>query len=223
MRLWRKSGTLLLTVGLSLTAVSAAADPIRVLGGLTYTFPDDAPHVQLFSAERGFSLSSVPDVPFFGARCMGDCPPGELVGSGAGWTDHDLPGTASLDGETFRIGMGSAIEGFASVFFDGPMWTAPPLTGSMTATVVVPVTFTGAIAPPTPEGSVPQRTPLFGSGQATLSLTWNAPTDGWLLAAARYELTDDSAPVPEPATLLLTGAALSAGAWRRRKRRQAAA
>ena len=224
MRLRGKSGTLLLTLGVSLAGLPATAEPIRVLGGMTYTFPDDpAPRVELFSAERGFSLSSVPDVPFFGPRCMGDCPPGELVNIHASWSDHNLPGTASLDGRTFPIGIGSEDEGFASVFFDGPMWTAPQFTGSLTATVVVPITFTGTIAPPTPEGTVPHLTGLFGSGLATLSLSWNAPTDGWLLSAARYELTDESAPVPEPATLLLTGAGLSAAAWRRRKRQRPAA
>jgi hypothetical protein len=223
MRLQPKSRTLLLTVGLSLATVPVAGEPIRVLGGMTYTFPDDpAPRVELFSAERQFSLSSVPDVPFFGPRCMGDCPPGELVNIHASWSDHNLPGIASLDGQTFRIGMGSEDEGFASVFFDGPMWTAPLFTGLMTATVIVPITFRGTIAPPTPDSTVPQITQLFGSGLATLSLSWNAPTEGWLLSAARYELTDDPAPVPEPATLLLTGTGLGAAVWRRRRRQRGA-
>ena len=219
MRMRRNMGTLLLTLGITLVGGSVAAEPIRVLGTMTYDAAvDPAPNIALFSAERGFSLRAVPDHPFFGPRCVGDCAPGDLVGIHASWSDHDLPGIGSLDGATFRLGMGSEEEGFASVFFDGPMWTAPAFTGALTATVVVPITFSGLIAPPTPQNQSPLITRLSGGGLATLALSWNAPSEAWTLSGARYELTADPAPVPEPATLLLAGSGLAAAAWRRRRR-----
>ena len=215
----KETGQVLLALGVLLVAARAAsAEPIRVLGGMTYDAAIDvAPRIELFSAERGFSLQSVPDHPFFGPRCNGDCQPGDMVQIHASWSGHDLPGMASLDGATFRIGIGSEEEGFGFVFFDGPSWTAPAFTGLTTATVVVPITFTGTLAPPTPDDEIPQLTRLSGGGVATLALSWNAPTDGWLLSRARYELSADAAPIPEPATFLLVGSGLAAAAWRRRR------
>ncbi len=89
-----------------------------------------------------------------------------------------------------------------------------------TTTVTVPITFSGLIRPPTPEGQNPSFTALTGSGLATLALSWSASSEGWLLSGARYELTADLAPVPEPATLLLAGSGLVAAVWRRRKRQR---
>ena len=218
MRMRRNTGTILLILGIAL-ASPAAAEPIRVLGGMTYDAAvDSAPRIDLFSTERGFSLQSVPATPQFGPRCMGDCAPGDLVSIRASWSDQDLPGVGSLDGVTFPLGMGSTVEGSALVDFNGPMWTAPAFTGAMTATMTVPITFFGLIRPPTPEGQNPIFNPLTGSGLATLSLSWNAPSEGWLLSGARYQLMADQEPVPEPATLLLTGSGL-AMLWSRRRRR----
>jgi hypothetical protein len=219
MRIRRNTGTILLFLGIIVVSQPAAAEPIRVLGGMAYDAAvDSAPRIALFATERGFSLSAVPDHPLFGPRCMGDCAPGDLVSIGASWSDHDLPGVGSLDGVTFPLGMGSTTEGSALVDFRGPMWTAPLFTGTTTATVAVPISFSGLIRPPTPEGENPSFIPLTGSGLATLSLSWNAPTEGWLLSRARYELLADEEPVPEPATLLLTGSGLIA-LWCRRRRK----
>ncbi len=221
MRMQRNAGTILLTLGITLASLPAAAEPIRVLGGMTYdAATDSAPRIDLFSTERGFSLHAVPAQPHFGPRCLGDCVPGDLLSIQASWSDHDLPGIGSLDGATFPLGMGSTVEGSALVNFDGPMWTAPAFTGAMTATVTVPIIFSGLIRPPTPEGQNPSFIPLTGSGLATLALSWNTSSEGWLLSQASYDLNADPAPVPEPATLLLTGSCLAATAWRRRKRQR---
>ena len=221
MRRWRNTGTLLLILGITLASRPAAADPIRVLGTMTYDAAvDSAPRIDLFSTQRGFSLRAVPAQPQFGPRCMGDCVPGDRVSIRASWSDHDLPGVGSLDGATFPLGMGSTVEGSALVDFNGPLWTAPAFTGAMTTTVAVPITFFGLIRPPTPEGQNPSFIPLTGNGLATLALSWNAPSEGWLLSEARYQLSANAAPVPEPATLLLIGSGLAAAVWRRRKRQR---
>jgi hypothetical protein len=220
MRMRRNTGTILLILGMALASLPAAAEPIRALGQMTYNAAvDPAPHIDLFSTERGFSLSAVPSEPQFGPRCMGDCAPGDIVSIRASWSDSDLPGVASLDGATFPLGAGSTVEGSALVDFNGPTWTAPAFTGALMTTVAVPITFSGLIRPPTPEGQNPSFTPLTGSGLATLALSWNAPSEGWLLSGARYQLTADVAPVPEPATFLLAGSGLAAAAWRRRRPR----
>jgi hypothetical protein len=147
---------------------------------------------------------------------MGDCAPGDSLSIRASWSDHDLPGVGSFDGVSFPLGMGSTVEGSALVDFNGPMWIAPAFTGTLTTTVVVPISFSGLIRPPTPEGQNPIFTPLTGAGLATLTLSWNAPSEGWLLSRARYELMADEAPVPEPATFLLAGSGLAL-LWRRRR------
>lgn len=149
----RRTGTCLLILGITLASLPAAAEPIRVLGRMTYDAAvDSAPRIDLFSIEPGFSLRAVPAQPQFGPRCMGDCVPDDRVSIQASWSDHDLPGIGSLDGATFPLGMGSRVEGFGLVDFDGPMWTAPTFTGAITKTVTVPITFFGLIRPPTTEG-----------------------------------------------------------------------
>jgi hypothetical protein len=221
MRMRRNTGTILLILGITVAGVPAAAEPILVLGRMTYDAAvDSAPRRDLVPSERGFSLRAVPAQPQFGPRCTGDCAPGDRVSIRASWSDHDLPGIGSLDGATFPLGFGSTVEGSALVDFNGPMWTVPAFNGALTTTVAVPITFSGLIRPPTPEGQNPLFIPLVSSGLATLALSWNAPSEGWSLSGASYELQAAPAPVPEPATLVLVGSGFAAAVWKRRRRQR---
>jgi hypothetical protein len=198
---------------------AAFADPIRIMSGDLIGDQNGAV-VTLASTGRGFSLVASGDSTggvWSPGRCDGDCLPGTEQSLTARWSGSDFLGTATVDGRTFDVGIGSEFQAAASVDFEGS-WTAPALTDRTTATVVSPFTFDGFFVFPFTVDQPPELE-LVGSGIATLQLSQSPGIGGWEFVSATYRFSDQP-PVPEPASLLLVGVGLG-GVIARRMRRPA--
>jgi hypothetical protein len=118
-----------------------------------------------------------------------------------------LYGTGSFEGRTFEINPSTEFGGAVQAFFDGEV-ILPPLLGQSSATVSAPFTFHGRLWMFAP-GS-PRIVQLAGRGTALATFGPNTEIPGsWQFQNVRYEF-DGTAPVPEPATLLLAGGGLIA-------------
>jgi hypothetical protein len=207
---------LLLATALAVAA-PAIADPIRITGGQLNM--QGVSGTLLLLGERSFSLSArvgVTDGVFAPhSQCIvPQCRPGVAIGLEAVWVGLSLrDAVATLEGETFSTVGGLLSTSSAGVRFTGRV-TAPPLEAD-TATVRAPFTFQGQFIHPNPEGTGTIGESLFGRGMATLSLHRNPIGEAWSYTGALYEFD----PVPEPATILLTGAGLVALARAARRRR----
>ena len=214
----------LLTFGSLWHASTAAADPLPITSG-TIAVDDGLVTVALASSMRGFTLAARGDTlggTFSPGQCIGDlnCQPGQLLSLALGLGGSDLNGTATIDGQTYLVGIGTETQGDAFVGIAGS-WVAPAFTGATTTAVTSPFTFAGRFTYP----AVPMtdRPPefLLGHGIATLNLKWTPEFGSWDFERARYEFQAEPAPVPEPATLLFVGSGLAGMAVARRRRRKA--
>ena len=121
--------------------------------------------------------------------------------------------TATVDGEEFKDVGGANSNASASVnFFASAI--APAFTGE-TATLIVPFLFQGEFVHLSPSFQRLVES-LSGDGMVTLTLQRNASLGAWNYVAATY----DFQPIPEPATLVLTGAGITTLWAHRRRRRQ---
>jgi PEP-CTERM motif-containing protein len=213
-------------IAVSVLSVQAtSAEPIQITSG-ALNMGQLAGTMNL-AGDRGFTLTAGVDViesnfqPW--VKCTGSpCGPGTVIPLTAVFVGGGFfGGTVTLDGETFsNIGSASSLSS-ASLQFSGSV-VAPELSGSL-ATVSAPFLMQGTFSHPAGVGLPSIVEMLFGQGTASVTLgrvgggSTGFP-DTWAYRAAVYEF-QSGAPVPEPATLLLTGGGLIGLVLR--KRRQA--
>ena len=116
------------------------------------------------------------------------CGPATVALNGQPNSYSDLVGTATVRGQTYRLGNGDddASVGFA---FSGTV-TLPPFTGSDVIDLSAPFTFTGTITAFDGPGAPRVRADLAGGGVARLRFeAWHldSATHVWKLVSAAYE------------------------------------
>jgi hypothetical protein len=201
---------LVVVLALHLSAVHAAADPIRVVEG-NLSFDTGGPPSFTFVAADGRTYVGEGFTTNWDASCFYRCPAGTSVPVSIS--------PAGADGSDFLSRDGVEVFPVIRLNFTAPDVTLPPDTGAtMFPIFTAPFDFSGQLT-----GFLTRDlsgTPLFDvalTGRGTASL-------GMYVEEGRYSFTDliydfeSAAPVPEPGTLLL---ATTAGAvlWTRRRRR----
>jgi hypothetical protein len=200
----------ILVVGITvpLAAATAAADPIKVVGGSVSVDTGDPPSFTLATADghsyqgEGFSMN-------WPVSCTFQCPPGTVI-------PLSSTPTSSLDGSEF-LGRDDGVTGFPqiSLFLSAPSVTLVPDAGAPRGIdFFVPFTFTGQLAAfPTPALT---GDPLFDvslTGQGVAKLNLFVENGLYTFSSLDYNF-QAPASVPEPGTLLLAGMG-TALLWRR--------
>jgi hypothetical protein len=182
----RSAASLSALVLASLVTVPAhAVQGTRVTsGGLT--FSGGLGDIEI-RGQSGFSMSArVDNVSGIFApdnQCSDvDCVPGTQVSLNAHWTGNDLPGSASLRGQSYVLGSEGAGAANGIVTFDGSV-VLPDFNSTGSVDVSAPFTFSGQLKPE----DAPTAEPLFGSGIATLTFHQSADGSAWQFASATYE------------------------------------
>lgn len=207
-------------------ALPARADPLTIISGslLAPGLFQLGPRTTLIGT-GGFTVAT--NVFIEGATRMDplqncqdtpDCLPGQRISLGAFLAPNDsgLANTVvTFRGvETSRFDVatraGLALELMGSAVL--------PALGDINTTVMSPFTMLGGFS-----DNIDSGHRLVGGGTATLSLTPSLLIDGlqgWTVTSVRYDF-EDSAPIPEPATVLLLGTGLAAVIRGRPRRRTA--
>jgi len=198
-------------------AAPVRAESIAITsGGLVWTMASGrAPAITLagdgFTFEGGALLGRFSPLD----QCrVPECVEGTTVDLFAQWSDNDLPGTATFNGETYT-GVGG---------LDSPTWVLAAWHGSVTipdgftgGVLMAPFLFSGLFTYAPDRMTPSTRLTLYGSGQTTLTFSPSVVFPGAFdLDAIRYEF--DANPVPDPASMLLVGTGLAGLAALRRRR-----
>jgi hypothetical protein len=194
----------------------AAADPIRITSGFVHAGAVD-PSAQFLLEGEGLSLAGFAQAfsSTLSLECV-PCAPGTTLNLGGTFHGPDAAGSGVVDGvaysEIFLNGMTGT---FSSPSFQ--------ISGDEALTIMRNFTFTGTISGYLLNPSVYGFTePAFtktltGQGIVRGEFLFNADETPLFFARDLHYEFSDTAPVPEPATLLLFGTGAAMAVWRRRR------
>jgi hypothetical protein len=218
----RKGRVLGIACAFLLLAGSARAEPIQITaGGFIWIPPIASTHPIAFSggdfAFSGFGAGTGVFLPYL--QCgVPECLAGTTVDLRSHWSGGDLRGTVTYNGTTYApIGGQSQDAAGLLAEWNGSLTIPAGFTGGALS---APFTFTGRFSGPAGSSIV---TFLTGHGTATLHFDPYPPDlAGGVTGALRFQsasyLFDASAPVQEPASLVLIGSGLAGVAALRRRR-----
>jgi hypothetical protein len=144
------------------------------------------------------------------------CTPGSILDAGGILSTTVFgAGTLTLDGVTYSVT--ESMDSPATLYMRLSGFLLAPTFAGLSTSVTVPFTMHSLVLI---DGV--QRATIRGGGNATVFFAPSPsfPEDGpqWWTSRVRYDFSD-SAPVPEPATLLMVGSGLAAAAYAKRRRR----
>ena len=209
-------GRLGIVVGIILLSIrSASAEPVRITGGaldMSLTSGSLLLQGDGFLMNGGVTVGEGVFQPWLQCRLTPACVPGATLDLNARWSGSALRSTtATVRGEDFKDIGGATSTTSATVSFIATA-IAPVFTGD-TVTLTVPFIFQGEFVHFTAIERLVES--LSGEGMVTVALQRNAGLGAWNYVAAKYEFQ----PIPEPATMLLTGIGMTT-LWMHRRRRR---
>jgi hypothetical protein len=203
---------------LFLGATRASADPVRLISGSLLVVGASTVAPISTAGTRGFSVNGLAAPsegridPF--TECA-PCLPGSTVSVGGSLGEAAFLGTVTFEGSTFPLLF--SINNETSLLFEWSGTTIAPPPAAGPVGVTAPFTLSGLFFRSFGRDVVE----LSGRGTASLFLTpANVGPDvpfAWEVDRVRYDF-EDPALTPEPATLMLTGIGVVAGAAARRRR-----
>jgi PEP-CTERM motif len=204
---------------------SASAESITVLSGSMIVDGlvfqgGDRPTLEL-RGTHGFRLIAIPEI--FSSSGPWQCRPCDATGARLQVSTFqggsDLPGTVDFEGTQFTL-LGFEGTTIGLDFQADDAFLPPARLGTQVAVISEPFELSSISALRLPDvgGEPVPEIPLFGQGRATIELRANqSGSPEWQFTRASY-VFGSTAPVPEPATILLVGGGMIAAVRRTRRR-----
>jgi hypothetical protein len=122
--------------------------------------------------------------------------PGTTSSFFARWLGNDLPGTATLWGETFT-GLGNPSRpNNASIEYQSSMFSLPS-TGGTSLTITAPFMLNGLLFGRSPTDGTQVAASFIGSGTGMMPLTWIPSLDAWASGTVQEQVSTPPGLVPE--------------------------